>query len=94
MNRGYVLVRFPDGIVEPAVVTSARYLKPGQEVILSMLDGAEETATVVTEIEGFLHPEEAIATIAKLFCEGPEDLLKIVGTIDRYYWEADDENEK
>lgn len=94
MMKGYVLVKYRYGEVEPAVVTSPRYVRPGTEVILRMHDGHEETAVTVTELEGFVHPDEAIAEISKLFDLQPDELVRVIGTVDRYYWEEEEDGEK
>ena len=47
-KKGYVLVRYEDGLVEPALICSDRYLQIGNEV---MTDSGD-TGIVVSEIVG------------------------------------------
>ena len=86
MTKGYVLVRYDDNIVEPALICSDRYLTIGDEVMMEDFDG---TARVVSAVEGYLHPEEAIAKIAELFEKEPGELYRIVGTVNREYWDEE-----
>ena len=87
-KKGSVLVRYEDGLVEPALICSDRYLQIGNEV---MTDSGD-TGIVVSEIVGYLHPEEDIAKIAEIFTISTEEIPKITGQIHRDYWEEEEED--
>ena len=82
-KKGYVLVRYENGLVEPALICSDRYLKVGDEVIV----GSGDTGIVVSDIDGYLHPEESIGKIAEIFEANPNELPKVIGQIHKDYWE-------
>lgn len=82
-KKGYVLVRYEDGLVEPAVICSERYLSIGDEV---MVDSGD-TGIAVSEIAGYLHADEEIEKIARIFEVDPESFPRIIGQIHRDYWE-------
>lgn len=89
-RKGYVLVRFENGVVEPTVICQDRYVSIGSEVMTNYGD----TAIVVSAIEGYLHPEEEIAKISELFGKEPDDLVRIIGEVSRTYWEEENDAEK
>ena len=81
--KGYVLVRFCDDDVFPTVIKEdGGYVSIGDEVMLKMNDGDEDTAIVVSSVE---YVEDA-DLIAKLFDTCAELLPVITGKITRDYW--------
>ena len=86
--KGYVLVRFGDEEVVPAVIEQQEgYVVMGDEV---MLDEMGETAICVSPTEGITDPEKAVEKIAKLFDRDVEDLPRVIGTVTRTYWRKDE----
>lgn len=85
--KGYVLVRYADEEVLPAVIEDdGQYVSIGQEV---MLDERAETAIAVTSIEGYGDADN-VAKIAKLFHRDVENLPRVIGMVYRDYWKKDD----
>lgn len=82
-KKGYVLVRYEDGMVEPAVICSDRYLSVGSEV---MVDSGD-TGIAVSEICGYMHAEEEIEKIERIFEVDPGSLPRVIGQVHRDYWE-------
>ena len=90
--KGYVLVRYADEEVLPAVVEAEhKWVVAGDEV---MLDERGDTAIAVTEINGIAEPEERVREIAALFHRAPEDLPRVIGKMTREYWNKKDDPEK
>lgn len=86
--KGYVLVRYGDEEVLPAVIEQKDgYVVIGDEVMLNKMYG---TAICVSPTEGMANPEQAVALIAKLFEREPENLPRIIGTVTRTYWKKDE----
>ena len=86
--KGYVLVRYHDEEVLPAVIEQKDgYVCMGDEV---MLDEMNETAICVSPTEGIADPEKAVARIAKLFERDVENLPRVISTITRTYWKKDE----
>jgi hypothetical protein len=89
--NGYVLVRFKDEEVLPAVIDEPnQYLSKGTEVILA--DGEE--AVCVSSQEGYADAERDVAVIAKLFHRDPEKLPRVAGVVYRTYWNKKDDPER
>lgn len=87
MLKGYVLVRFKDEEVLPAVVCGKEHwVCCGEEV---MLDERGETAIAVTTMAGLNDPEAGIKLIAGMFHRDPDKLPRIIGTVRRDYWEEE-----
>ena len=82
-KKGYVLVRYENGLVEPAVICSDRYLSVGSEV---MVDSGN-LGIVVSEICGYMHAEEEIEKIERIFEVDPGSLPRVIGQVHRDYWE-------
>lgn len=82
-KKGYVLVRYEDGLVEPAVICSDRYLSVGSEV---MVDSGD-VGIAVSEICGYMHAEEEIEKIERIFEVDPGSLPRVIGQVHRDYWE-------
>lgn len=81
--KGYVLVRFCDDDVFPAIIKEdGGYVSIGDEVMLKMNDGDEDTAIVVSSVE-YVEDADPIAT---LFDTCAELLPVITGKITRDYW--------
>ena len=86
--KGYVLVRFGDEEVVPAVIEQQEgYVVMGDEV---MLDEMGETAICVSPTEGIANPEQAVEKIANLFERDVENLPRVIGTVTRTYWRKDE----
>lgn len=90
MKRRYVLIRFYDGQVYPALIESEtnKYVTIGNEV---MLAETSDTAIVVSEMAGYTDSDAMITKIAELFEMDENGLDRITGIVNRTYW--GDENE-
>jgi hypothetical protein len=87
--KGYVLVRFSDDDVFPAVIKEdGGYVSIGDEVMLKMYGGDEDTAIVISSVE---YVEDA-NLIAKLFETCAEHLPVITGKITRDYWHKEEKD--
>ena len=81
--KGYVLVRFCDDDVFPAVIKEdGGYVSVGDEVMLKMYSGDDGAAIVVSSVEYVGNAD----LIAKLFNTCAERLPVIVGKMTRDYW--------